>query len=303
MTRPRLVILARAGDRFHERHYLVQQMIPQWESLGLGVVVTSEDEPFVSGDAALLHVDLTLTPDGLRRLAERYPRVLNGRVLDIRKRSFSGALVSRTGPDPGRVIVKTDWNCGGRNEFRLAILESRPARLLRAFGLDQQLLRFREWLEEQRPWARRRWIHTSEYRVLDSRGEVPAAVWRNPNLIVERFLAERDGERYSCRHWVFFGDRERSSRTRSIDPAVKGRTSVEPLHESVPEALRAIRSKLGFDYGKFDYGIVDGELILYDVNRTPGTASNPASHAAAAAELSPGIRAFFPALGSRAAAR
>ena len=26
---------------------------------------------------------------------------------------------------------------------------------------------------------------------------------------------------------------------------------------------------MGFDFGKFDYGIVDEQVILYDANRTP----------------------------------
>ncbi len=30
-----------------------------------------------------------------------------------------------------------------------------------------------------------------------------------------------------------------------------------------------MRRKLGFDFGKFDYGIVAGRVVLYDANRTP----------------------------------
>jgi hypothetical protein len=37
----------------------------------------------------------------------------------------------------------------------------------------------------------------------------------------------------------------------------------------VPDELRRIRADLGFDFGKFDYAIVDGKVVLYDVNRTP----------------------------------
>jgi hypothetical protein len=49
---------------------------------------------------------------------------------------------------------------------------------------------------------------------------------------------------------------------------------------------------LGFHYGKFDYGIVDGKVVLYDVNRTPGAASNPAHHQETVEVLSAGIRDF-----------
>ncbi len=295
MTRTRLVILTHAGDRFRERRYLVKLMIPHFEAMGLEVVVATDEEPFVPAELALLHVDLSVVPESCRRLAELYPRVLNGRVLDIRKSTFSRSLVTRDGPDPGRVIAKTDWNCGGQNEFRRAILESLPARVLRRVGKDEQLYRLCKWLEARRPWARRRWIPTGDYRVFEARSFVPAAVFRNPHLIVERFLAEREGDSYCCRHWVFFGDRERLSRTRSMQPVVKGRTSIEPLSDPVPEKLMAIRKRLGFDYGKFDYGIVDGRLVLYDVNRTPGISSEPSLHAEAVAVLAPGVRAFLEA--------
>jgi hypothetical protein len=293
MSRARLAILTRTRDDFRERHYLVKLMFPIWEELGIEVVVVTDDEPFVPADLALLHVDLSVVPDRCRRLAERYPRVLNGSVLDIRKRTFSRDLVSRDGPDPGPVIVKTDLNCGGRQEFREAILDSRAVRALRPLGLGEQAHRFRDWLEEQRPWSRRTWIHTSEYRVFASRSAVPRAVWGNRNLIVERFLSERRGDLYACRHWVFFGDRDRHSRTLSTAPAVKGRTSIEALSDPVPDALREMRRRLGFDYGKFDYGVVDGRIVVYDVNRTPGIASDPSAHAAAVAELAPGIQAFL----------
>jgi hypothetical protein len=42
----------------------------------------------------------------------------------------------------------------------------------------------------------------------------------------------------------------------------------EPISD-VPVELRQVRRELGFDFGKFDYGIVDGRVVLYDVNRTP----------------------------------
>jgi hypothetical protein len=37
----------------------------------------------------------------------------------------------------------------------------------------------------------------------------------------------------------------------------------------VPDELREMRKSLGFDFGKFDYAIVDGRVVLYDANRTP----------------------------------
>jgi hypothetical protein len=39
--------------------------------------------------------------------------------------------------------------------------------------------------------------------------------------------------------------------------------------------LRATRRRLAFAYGKFDYAVVNSEVVLFDVNRTP--AVNPAT--------------------------
>ena len=51
----------------------------------------------------------------------------------------------------------------------------------------------------------------------------------------------------------------------------------EYLHE-VPDSLRETRRALGFDFGKFDYVMVDGQAILLDANKTPtiaGTSRTP----------------------------
>ena len=86
--------------------------------MGLRVEVATERDPFVEADVALLHAGQSLVPDTLRRLADRYPRVLNGSVLDIRKRTFSRMMVDRhDGAAHGPVIVKTDWNYAGAPEF------------------------------------------------------------------------------------------------------------------------------------------------------------------------------------------
>ena len=40
----------------------------------------------------------------------------------------------------------------------------------------------------------------------------------------------------------------------------------------VPEQVLRLRHHLGIDYGKIDYAIHNGEVVIYDVNRTPGGA-------------------------------
>jgi len=48
-----------------------------------------------------------------------------------------------------------------------------------------------------------------------------------------------------------------------------GRVGFERLAISVPEELHAMWARLGFDFGKFDYVVRDGQIVLLDANRTP----------------------------------
>jgi len=288
---PSLAILTHSTDGFRQRRYFAQLMIPRWEAMGFKVVVLTEVDTFVPADVALLHVDLSVVPDSCRRLAERYPLVLNGSVLDIRKRRFSQQLLDRQTPYSGKVIVKTDWNVSGWREFRLGVLESPIGRLLlRRYG-EESVLRKLARLEMRKPWRWRRLL--PHYHIYAERDSVPGGVWDNPNLIVERFAAERSGSNYCSRHWLFFCGQEITRIATSPDPVVKASdATIAATSDPVPEELRTIRAQLGFDYGKFDYGIVEGQVVLYDVNRTPGTAADPRRHSAESIEvLSEGLRA------------
>jgi hypothetical protein len=285
-----LAILTHAADDFWRQRYVVRLLIRRWEAMGVRVAVVAGADDFVPADVALLHVDLSVVPEAYLRLVERYPQVLNGAVRDIRRRTFSRLAVGREGPDPGPVIVKTDRNCGGLREFRLGLMESPAGPMLRRFDQSNLACRALSRLEARRSWRRRRVLPVGSYRVYPSRDLVPAGVWRNPNLVVERFVAEREGDDYCCRHWLFFGGREVHRRAVSPHPVVKVTARLESISDPVPEELRAIRERLGFDYGKFDYGLVDGEVVLYDANRTPGASADPRRHAETIDVLSQGLR-------------
>jgi hypothetical protein len=271
---PRIAILAHAEDRFWGRPRLIHLLMERWEAMGLGVELVTDPEEPASADLAILHVSLSVVPEEYRRLSERYPRTLNGSVLDIRKRRFSRLLVDREDRHAGPVIVKTDWNAGGIRELRGS--------------------KWRARLETARPWSRRRAEPSGHYHVYPSVERVPRGVWRNPGLVVERFVAERSGNLFVCRHWLFLGSGEIGRRTVSPDPIVKFRGAMETLSEPVPAGLRRIRQAMGFEYGKFDYGIVGGELVLYDVNRTPGADADPRIHDETVDALAPAIRDVLP---------
>ena len=57
--------------------------------------------------------------------------------------------------------------------------------------------------------------------------------------------------------------------------------------------LRTMRAPLGFDYGRFDYRIVEGKVVLYDVNRTQGRSANPKLHTDTVEVLSKELRAIL----------
>lgn len=289
LVTPSLAVITHSADRFWSRQLLIHLLIQRWREMGVRVEVLCEKDPFVPADAALLHVDLSVVPEECRRLATQYPVVINGRVLDIRKRCISTQQIDAP-HDVGPVIVKTDLNHRGLREFQRSLLESPCGPLLR-------FNRVYQWLEEiayRVPWQRRRLLR--QYPVYANAAQVPRAVWRNPNLIVERFQAERYGANYCCRHWLFFGPREVSRRTVSNDAMVRASAGIEPLADPVPNALRDIRRQFGFDYGKFDYAIISGELVLYDVNRTPGIAgtTHQGKHTETIAVLADGILSYLP---------
>jgi hypothetical protein len=199
-------------------------------------------DEFVPADALIVHVDLSVVPDEYLEFASRYPVVLNGRVKDIRKRAISRHLVTRGGSYRGPVIVKSDLNFAGASEI----------------GLKRH--NFKAW-----PFKR-----PTDYQVMPSPAHVPERAWEHPGVVIERFLPEREGGLFHIRVMVFLGDRLSCTRMSSPNPIVNGSTQVRVQDiEPHPEVI-ALKAKLGFDYGKFDYVLRDGEAIVFDLNKTVG---------------------------------
>lgn len=278
-----IAILSHANDDFRKGDYFLNLLIPAWERLGFDITVLRGPGRHVPAAAVISHVNLTVVPEAYRACMQHYPVAINGRATDISKRVVSTHRLEYGHPWDGPVIVKTNRNHGGIPDRRLE-----PARNPLTWA-GRKAARFLPW-----SWTGR--LDSYHYPIYDSAREVPRAVWSNPLLVVEKFLHERDGEFYCLRQWLFFGDRESSSLLKSNEPLVK---SANVLHRErnipVPPALHALRARLGFDYGKFDYAVVDGEVVLYDANRTPtSNRSNPSPDTQARAEvLAQGIHALL----------
>ena len=230
-----------------------------WAPQGRRVVVHQGLKPPPAADLGFLHIDLTRTPEDYIALGGSYGRCINLAAADNSKRRVSRNLLGPDDAYDGPVLVKTDRNHGGVPEQRLA----------RALGGRWEQLREHARRLLPPAWSGR--LPQGQYLLLERRSQVPDWVWRTRGLVVERFFAERRGDLFAMHMWYFLGDRDAVGTTLATSPLVKGENAVQrlPAHEDVPPALRERRRELGFDYGKFDYILVDGEPQLLDANRTP----------------------------------
>lgn len=251
------------------------------KDLGLGykvITICGLDKKIPTCDMVILHVDLTVVPDEYIEAVASHPLVINRNVKNISKRVFSGQILTESCDYTGQVIVKTDANFGGLNEVKFQGGENA--------------------MEQPEEWESREYL--DDYPVYPTLKDVPAGVWKNPRLIVEKFIPEVDENgRYLLRMWLFFGDQEIHYVNYSDEKIVKSwnKNGYKMLpNEDIPFEIRQIRTNLKMDYGKFDYVMHDGKPVLYDVNKTPGGAriklDNPV-RIRNIKTLASGIKGFF----------
>jgi hypothetical protein len=261
-------------DAPRQSQYMLFDVLQHLEARGHDYRLTRGPKA-LPGDLAILHVDLTVVPDEYLELGREYSRTLNFRATDISKRAISPIVVGPGDDWPGPVIVKSNLNCNGMGEemHNLRAREAGRSRPHPALG------------------------KTPPHLLLDRLAEVDDAVWANPSLVVEKFLPETDADGgYIFRTWVFMGSHERC--TRFVGPNWIGKASEAVRYEpmEVPANLRAERDRLGFDYGKFDFVMHEGQAVLLDANRTPGTArSVEALTKGGSANLAQGLREIIEA--------
>ena len=259
MSRGRIVILTHQHQGLHPNNGLAVIAFGLWQPAGWEILVQQGLRAPPRADVAILHVDLTVVPEPYLELAARYPICLNGRVRDISKRVVSRDLLGPGDAWQGPVIVKTDRNHGGLPERRLKV------------ALGGRRARWAEALRRRLPprWTGR--LPEGRYPTYPSLAAVPDWVWRRPELVVERFHAERHGELHALNQWHFLGSGSVVLTFLAPGPVVKYADQVArlPLHDEVPPEIRRRRAELGFDYGKFDYLVTPEGPRLLDANRTP----------------------------------
>lgn len=253
-------------------HYFLHHLASAWAAAGHRV----RAEPLADlppDSIGLLHIDRTqVAPSALPK---RKPGslLLNERVLDISKRLVSRQRLAANSDWQGPVIVKTDANHHGLAERG------------NGGGALQRLLAYL-------PWRLTRRLPDGRYPILPRLTDVPDWVWRRGDLIVERFTPEREGRNFALRIWLFFGRRNLVYRIVSPDPLVKAERylNLEVSQDLPPPAIVAERDRLGFDFGKLDYVVHQGEPILLDANKTPAWAGR---NAARVAHLAGGLEDYL----------
>ena len=94
----RIVIITHAYDHFRTRKFLLGTLGRHWLEAGHDISVAAGLGNWPDGDVAVMHLDLSVIPSAYTEAAARYPRVINARATDIRKRRVSRNLVR---PDDG----------------------------------------------------------------------------------------------------------------------------------------------------------------------------------------------------------
>jgi len=279
--RRRLLIIHHADEkRLGFKRHLIHVMIQAWKAAGIEVMEVFGTREAPPADVAFLHIDLSIIPPAYLKFAQRYPIVLNGTVTDIRKSHLSLLRIDPGSDYSGPVIVKSALNCAG----------------------DPEMVYFRHRSKLQRLFNRKppgpshpiRIESKADYRIYATPMEVPEALWKCPDLVIEKFMPEQHNGLYCLREWYFCGDKSVQWVELSPDPIFTSGQQVHHLDVPIPSELHALRKKLGFDYGKFDFTMVDGKPVIFDFNKTTGVIDPKAPKTLEMVqELAGGIDAYF----------
>ncbi|MGE4544478.1 MAG: hypothetical protein AB7D06_10270 [Pedobacter sp.] len=266
MKKKTIAIITDKPKSIYKIPYLISHLIPCWSERAFNVVIGTK-WTLPKADIALLHVDATKVSRIYQIMCKKYPIVLNGNFLDNSKQKVSRNLLSMGEDYHGPVIIKTNGNYGGfldipkkkRDHSHIILKETTDIKSVK--------------------WKSIQAISPGKYPVLEHQADIPNDVWKNKRLVVEKFIPEYDMNGLYClRACFFFGEKEINMMVTSTEPVIKGNNicSRQLVNSPAPEQLRNIREKLKIDFGRFDYVMSEGKVVLYDVNKT-ATMSQQAS--------------------------
>jgi hypothetical protein len=263
MNKQRIAILMHERAEHISGKHLIDVLADYWREDGCNVILLYGTKHFIPADLLFVHVDLSVVPDAYLTFAKRYPMVINGDIKDIRKETFSQNLLTMGDPWNGPVIVKTNKNYAGRPEAKRDQYDGITGYIRQKFRGARIRLN-PEWLA---PSIK----EPADYPIYRHLREVPRLYFYHPGLIIQKFMPEIENGLYCLHNMLFLGGRFSCLRLKSENQIVNMGTAEEREWNMVPHPkLVALRNRLGLDYGKFDYVIIDGEPILLDVNKTIG---------------------------------
>ncbi len=256
---PRLLVVCHPNDRFMTGSYILHAMLLEMKRTGLGMKVQRHWTERPPADLVIPHIDLTVWPDSLIEFLTHYPNVVNRRLADISKRSISEDLLRPGDEWRGPVIVKTDLNYGGIVDRRH---EREGAKRGEANSMSAPTARVPQQI---RPF------YQGRYGVFDTIAAVPSGIWKDPNLIVERYHGERKGALYGLRQLFLVGDAYVMRQLWGPNPVVKGDNITERqwLEGPPPPDVLAVARARGVEFGKIEFTVVDGKAFVFDIARTP----------------------------------
>jgi len=210
--------------------YLIDSIALRWRKMGYEVVTHYGIKNLPAADIVILHVDTTIVSDEYVKCLSQYPVVLNRKVLNISKTRISRNMVRQDENYFGPVIIKTKANFGGLPEATAKRISQKKTRWLRW-----------RWTTK-RNWEEADVLNPDNYPIFENKESIPAGVWKNKNLIVEKFLPEKEDGLFFLRYWIFFGDKEYAGRFGAKEPIVKFRKmATKDVPVRVPDELKIVK--------------------------------------------------------------
>jgi hypothetical protein len=284
MTKSIAVIFHKNERKSSLPRFAIWHLAKVWQEDNIKVFLLFGVQKFVPADLALLHVDLTTVPEEYLDFAQRYPVVLNGRIKDIRKSSFSKNKVKPGDGYQGKVLVKSELNYAGEPERKL--LGTPLSRL--ALRITCRMPLFQPSRRGSEPDFR----SPRDYRIFDNPGSVPEDWFGRNDVIIEKFLPEFKDGLYCLRSHHFLGDHGACVLRKSPHPIINASTSISREEVAPDPEIVELTKLMKFDYGKFDYVMHEGNAILLDANKTPGAGKAP-TFFVICREWAKGIRSYF----------
>lgn len=268
-----------------QRKYRIWPLAENWRGQGIDVRIVRGPKPCTDSDVLVPHLDCSYTPDPYWDVIQNHPRAVNARVRDIRKTAISANLLHKGDAWDGPVIVKTNNNSGGYMDLEYGNAAP-PSKL-------DTLRKRAAW----HPWIQPRslgWTRTlTKYPIFEHPSDVPGAAWKNPHLVIEKFLLPDCDERgeHVVYLWIVLGHRGIGRTLHSPDRYVKNLSSRLGSFDQPPPEILGVQERFGLDYGKIDYILHMGRPVLLDINRTPTVSGDAFSQAYIhqCAPLAPGI--------------